>query len=138
MLDLWGNDTSHEYKTCVKCNKKKHFSEYPKSSGGNYLRTECRKCNSHLSKTRKYLLAQHGKPGKDYICPICNSDWGSLIHAGGTSQISPWVIDHDHKTEKFRGWLCHNCNRGLGVFDDDIEILYRAIDYLRGNDNGSI
>lgn len=138
MLDLWGNDNSHEYKTCTKCNNVKHLSEYGTSSGANYLRNECRKCNGKLAKTRKYLLSVHGKPGKDYVCPICNSGWDTVLHVGGVSQTNPWVIDHDHKTENFRGWLCHNCNRGLGTFNDDVELLRRAIKYIVGEGDGSI
>jgi hypothetical protein len=38
--------------------------------------------------------------------------------------------DHDHKTGKFRGYLCTNCNLGLGNFKDDVRILRSAIDYL--------
>jgi len=40
------------------------------------------------------------------------------------------AIDHSHKNKNRRGLLCHNCNRGLGMFDDDIVRLRRAIQYL--------
>ena len=49
------------------------------------------------------------------------------------------AIDHCHKTEheqgiiKIRGVLCHQCNKGLGNFNDDIELLEKAIQYLRRN-----
>jgi hypothetical protein len=42
-------------------------------------------------------------------------------------------FDHDPKKGEFRGWLCVNCNQGLGKFFDDTELLRRAIAYLDGN-----
>lgn len=39
-------------------------------------------------------------------------------------------LDHCHETGKIRGWLCRNCNVGLGMFKDDTEILQKAIKYL--------
>ena len=50
---------------------------------------------------------------------------------GGAGK-SVWVIDHCHTTDKFRGFLCHNCNRGIGVFKDDLKRLHRAVRYLKG------
>lgn len=40
------------------------------------------------------------------------------------------AIDHCHKSGKVRGVLCHLCNRGLGLFDDNRELLISAIEYL--------
>lgn len=39
-------------------------------------------------------------------------------------------VDHDHKTDKVRGLLCHHCNSGLGLLQDDPELLRKAIKYL--------
>tara|TARA_R110002049_G_scaffold112439_1_gene261927 strand:+ start:10 stop:498 length:489 start_codon:yes stop_codon:yes gene_type:complete len=39
-------------------------------------------------------------------------------------------IDHCHKTEKVRGLLCSNCNRGIGLLKDNTTIISNAIKYL--------
>jgi hypothetical protein len=40
-------------------------------------------------------------------------------------------LDHDHKTLVNRGLLCQNCNAGLGMFGDSIELMESAIAYLQ-------
>jgi hypothetical protein len=42
------------------------------------------------------------------------------------------VIDHDHKTRKVRGLLCHHCNTFLGLAKDSTSTLESAIRYLNG------
>jgi hypothetical protein len=39
--------------------------------------------------------------------------------------------DHCHATKKFRAFLCFKCNALLGMAMDSIELLERAIKYLR-------
>jgi hypothetical protein len=56
-------------------------------------------------------------------CAICDKTLGAL----GRSLN----IDHDHKTGLVRGLLCHNCNMTLGLVADDINILYKMINYLK-------
>jgi hypothetical protein len=34
---------------------------------------------------------------------------------------------------KVRGLLCHNCNKGLGNFRDNIEFLESAVSYLKSS-----
>jgi len=39
-------------------------------------------------------------------------------------------VDHCHKTGRVRGLLCSNCNRGIGLLQDNHNFFYQAIKYL--------
>lgn len=54
-------------------------------------------------------------------CKICETE---------TPPSMGWHTDHNHKTGKVRGILCHLCNTGLGKFKEDIEVMKKAIGYL--------
>lgn len=56
----------------------------------------------------------------DDRCAICGVEETKRYHA----------LDHDHKTGRLRGILCHSCNVGLGHFKDDPALLAKAIAYL--------
>jgi hypothetical protein len=57
---------------------------------------------------------------QDRVCGICKRPF---TH-------EPFV-DHDHKTNNVRGLLCSKHNFLLGFADDDVEILEKAIAYLK-------
>ena len=115
-------------KVCSKCKVNLEDSDYSPSSGGKYLRPECRNCAKKLSKERTVLRNLYGYPENGYVCPICLKNEKELLGTGGNASV--WVVDHNHITNTFRGHLCHNCNRGIGVFQDSLERLERAIKYL--------
>lgn len=118
-----------EGKVCSKCEEYLPLSSFSMTSGGNYLRPECKKCNRYLHSVRQVLRKEHGMPHEGYVCPICNQDEDQVKGKGNTKN-GPWVLDHCHDTETFRGWLCHKCNRALGGFDDNVDVLTRAISYI--------
>ena len=121
--------SDEEGKVCIKCDTYLPLSAFSPSSGGNFLRPECRACNYELQKVRDMLREQYGMPEQGYICPICRSD-AEKVKGKGNKRNGPWVLDHCHDTKTFRGWLCHTCNRSLGGFNDDLERLNRAKEYL--------
>lgn len=66
----------------------------------------------------KHLLCS-----QDSKCAICRS-----ANPGGTKRN--FHVDHCHVTKRVRGLLCDKCNRGLGFFNDDVNVLARAVDYM--------
>lgn len=118
-------------KKCSKCSKNLNETHFSPANGGRYLRPECKECANTLSKKRKDLKKKYGYPNENYKCPICNRDEKQLEGTGGNAGI--WVVDHNHKNNKFRGHICHQCNRGIGLFKDDIAILRRCIEYLQNS-----
>ena len=75
------------------------------------------------------LAAQGG------VCAICKSP-ETHKYRGVVIQMP---VDHDHaccdtnkKTcgECRRGIICHDCNAGIGYFNDDVERMQAAIEYL--------
>jgi hypothetical protein len=45
------------------------------------------------------------------------------------------ALDHNHITGKWRGLLCDLCNTAIGKLHDDVNVLQKAIDYLRKYDD---
>lgn len=72
--------------------------------------------------TEEWLNAQRRK--QHNRCPICNRNFDEV----------QYNIDHCHSTNIIRGILCSNCNLGIGHFKDDIDLLKKAINYLKGDD----
>lgn len=59
---------------------------------------------------------------QNYKCAICGNE--------DEVEGRRLAIDHCHTSGKVRGLLCGKCNRGLGLFYDNKELLSNAIKYL--------
>lgn len=120
-----------ETKRCKKCERDLPLNSFGPASGANYLYYECKECTRKHSKVRKSLKEQNPLDDpKGHVCPICKSTFDEVFGSGGKHLKSGWVMDHNHVTGKYRGYICHSCNRGLGMFKDSIDILKNAINYL--------
>ena len=66
-------------------------------------------------------------------CPIC----GILLTKATKEKQSGTDahLDHNHQTGAVRGFICSRCNKGLGCFSDDSEILCKAINWVKQNLN---
>ena len=119
---------------CIKCNKSLPISEYNqmKYESGNTnseVKQTCKSCNKKAKKILDRLKKQHPAPSPTEKCPCCNK---SLIElrSHGQKVFNSWRLHHDHKTEKFLGYVCHICNTGMGNFKDNPENMRRAADWL--------
>jgi hypothetical protein len=129
-------------KNCNICKSSKPFSEFSKSNSpkGDGYQYACKLCNTiekrkwreenqDKNRNTKYLkkfgitLEQVLAilKSQNNTCAICKVyiEMGSKTH-----------LDHCHLTGKVRGFLCQKCNHGLGLFNDSIQRLTNAIEYI--------
>ena len=120
-------------KICTKCKVNKplsveYFPLHNKTKSG--FDSWCKSCRANYrSETRRghYRNMISDEALKDIIetvkeCVICGSE-------------ENLVVDHCHKTNIIRGMLCNHCNRGLGHFKDDPQLLEFARIYLLSYSN---
>lgn len=70
----------------------------------------------------EYLAVLHGQCG---ACAICGQH-EQPVKAGARGLH----LDHDHVTGARRGILCSRCNQGIGRFNEDVQLMQKAIDYI--------
>ena len=87
---------------------------------------ELKSFRNGLRRTFNLTLEQYAElyDTQEGKCAICKKK--QVEHKNALS------VDHCHSTGKVRGLLCDKCNLGLGLFQDDVESLERAVYYLKG------
>ena len=80
---------------------------------------------------RKYVFKRFGLAVEDYA-RIVSAQGGGCAICGRTQSGKRKVLclDHDHKANKFRAFLCHYCNGLIGLANENPETLRRAAEYL--------
>lgn len=106
-------------KICIYCGKRKNKKSFPKHiSHKDNLDSRCRSCIKRNTKVRNKLHKKAPPKPENELCECCSI------------QVKKWILDHDHNDNSFRGWLCDRCNTGLGKFDDNINGIINALQYL--------
>lgn len=98
--------------------KKYRMTDKARATERAYLEKPGVRAAKRASWRRKHGYPEPTRPEPHY-CEVC----------GGRGKASV-SLDHDHLTGMFRGWLCGNCNRALGLVDDNPATLRALADYL--------
>lgn len=127
-------------KQCTKCKNIKPLTEYNKQTKSkDGLTYWCKCCISAAMKTRtrakfkynqEYYLKRNYNITQEQYNEILSSQGGVCKICKRTDISKALHVDHCHKTNKIRGLLCNTCNRGLGFFKDNLELLKEAINYV--------
>lgn len=139
-------------KTCTVCKQQKSFSDfYNRKASEDGKAYRCKVCDNHAVRQyrrknqknwsqiqkRANRLHKHGitqdQFDKMYIqqngkCNICNCELDINLPPKDTKRVC--VIDHCHTSGTVRGLLCTKCNQALGLFNDNVNSLKKAIQYL--------
>ena len=124
------NDDGRE---CIECKQYKeweNFYVYTPGARGHY--PVCKLCHVAITirqgRKRRYGLDDMAYnellDSQSSQCGICDSS-GDL------------VVDHNHDSGVVRGFLCHQCNSGIGMLKDDPELLRKAIQWLERDDDAA-
>ena len=89
-------------------------------------------------KRYKCKTGEQSKQRRRHLKQLTQSEDTQLVaRAAGKCELCGGVsaralhMDHNHLTGKIRGFLCHNCNLGLGLFKDNVDVLTRAIIWIQ-------
>ena len=92
-----------------------------RGDGAYILRKICRECSTVYK--REQSKVKKNAPPKPECCDCCHKKTKKLQR------------DHIHGTFIFRGWVCPDCNTGMGKLGDNLEGLLQAAVYLEKDKN---
>jgi hypothetical protein len=123
----------HEYR-CAEC-RRAWAKDHPE--GRRVWRAEWRQRNLFKDRVRSVNFQARAAGYAEIDPTFTEADRAQmLVYQNGLCYTclnpnrSPDCLDHDHKTTKVRGLLCHNCNRALGFIGDDADTLLRMHEYV--------
>lgn len=121
---------------CTMCKRMKPIEAFEREarrpSGYGYTCKACRRREAKRHSITKYGVSidefEELKRKQGGGCAVCGRKFGHERGRGG--QETRLVIDHEHSTGEVRGLLCSRCNTAIGLFEDSVDLLKAAIEYL--------
>ena len=115
----------------VKAYHKKHFAKFPHKAVEGLRRLQEWADKNPERRADRILRRKYGLTLDGYNAIY--TEQGGVCAICGKPPIPEQKlhVDHNHATKVVRGLLCHACNKGLGLFKDNAEILEAASMYLR-------
>jgi len=117
-------------KKCSKCGEVKPLSEFHRHKrykDGVYF--SCKSCRKP-SKKAAHLKSRFGITINQYEMMLERQHYGCKICGQQCTTGRSLAVDHCHQTGRIRGLLCSKCNQGLGMFNDDVNRMNLAAQYL--------
>lgn len=85
----------------------------------------------YLETGRKKHISQYGLTEAQWLEMVKAQESKCAICGKHEEHAPALAIDHCHETQAVRGLLCRACNTGLGQFRDSLELMDKAIAYLK-------
>lgn len=127
--------SKNTYKSWATKNKEKRLEkqrDYRKNNKEEVSRHRRIYLQNNVDKVRTYHLKQrYGITVSELEGMFVNQNGQCAICQTEFLNRNKMHIDHDHTTGNIRKLLCGDCNRGLGGFKDNPDILTQAINYLK-------
>ncbi len=144
-------------KICTKCNIEKEIENFAFRKRSKNKQAWCKDCSSENNKlwylNNKERKGDYGKAyNQSHVYEmrltrykrrygISREDFERMLSSQNglcgickCSLEDSLVVDHNHKNGKVRELLCYKCNTGLGLVDDNIEILQKFKEYIKKHD----
>lgn len=146
--------------TCKECLEEKPSSEYYTHKNGGRKSAMCKPCYLESRKeynaewridnkdyvketnTTNYNSLQRRELHYKKEYNITLEDYDTMYEAQGgkckicgtedpkTPKNGRFCVDHNHETGEVRGLLCSSCNRGIGLLQDNPDVILSAYKYL--------
>ena len=130
-------------KKCTKClqvfPEEEFYADNTRRSGSSNLMSSCKTCNKKSSKSKCNAFSKHFgfaqataiwrknthgteyRPPEGTACTICSRP---MTYTRGADLM---CFDHDPTTDTFRGWICQQCNTGIGKLGDDLDLIIHRL-----------